>query len=107
MGTQLLPLICRLPNPDKVYYNLNTPDVDKMPLLRRARLGRIDYSIRVEEDIDTAGETFLSIGGKPIGFDGHPESDVALHKKGFATITPLSIDCVDISQYKLLQSHFD
>jgi len=107
MAANLLPFICSQSDPQHTFFNLNVPDVDKTPDLRSARLGRIEYAIRVDEEVADNNNSLLSIGGKPLHLSGPSDSDVRLYRQGFATLTPLTIDSVDVSQYKGLQTRID
>lgn len=76
------------------FLNLNVPDqpLDAVMGLRVTRLGRRRYSAMVEQRQDPRGRTYVWIGGKPLGDEPIPDSDVTWARQGWATLTPMRID---------------
>jgi len=76
------------------FLNVNVPDVplDALHGIRGARLGRRRYTAMVEERLDPRGRRYVWIGGRPIGDEPVPDSDVIWCRDGWATVTPMHTD---------------
>ena len=87
-----LPKLLSLKRSDTLCYSVNFPSnkADKIKGVRVARLGLRKFSDRYELRENTDGSGYLLLG-EPIPFDNAPDSDVELIRKGFITITPVSI----------------
>ncbi|MFH1466447.1 MAG: 5'/3'-nucleotidase SurE [Pseudomonadota bacterium] len=81
--------------PPETLLNLNVPNLPPGEIrgLRSAALGRRTWSRVVDERRDLKGRPYCWIGGSHLGFEGGPETDGALAAQGWATLTPLQLDC--------------
>ncbi len=77
--------------------NLNVPNLPLAEVrgLRVARLGRRHWSRVVDARRDIKGRPYFWIGGHHQGFDDIPDSDGPNIQQGWATLTPLRLDCTD------------
>jgi 5'-nucleotidase len=84
--------------------NLNVPNLplDAIRGLRVARLGRRNWSRIVDARHDIKGRPYYWIGGHHQGFDDITDSDGPSVQQGWATITPLKLDCTDLGALEAL-----
>ena len=77
---------------DNVCFSINFPSNKKQDIVgvRFATLGLRKFSDRYELQEHSDGSGYLLLG-EPIPLDNSPESDVELIKRGYITITPVSI----------------
>ncbi len=77
--------------------NLNVPNLplDTIKGLRVARLGRRSWSRVVDARQDIKDRPYYWIGGHHLGFEPIPDSDGPSVEAGWATLTPLRLDCTD------------
>ena len=77
---------------DTVCYSINFPSYKREEIkgIRFATLGLRKFSDRYELQQHPDGSGYLLLG-EPLPLDNSPESDVEIIKKGFITITPVSI----------------
>lgn len=77
--------------------NLNVPNLplDAIRGLRVARLGRRNWSRVVEARRDIKDRPYYWLGGHHLGFEPIPDSDGPQVQQGWATLTPLRLDCTD------------
>ena len=77
---------------DTVCYSINFPSHKREEIkgVRFAMLGLRKFSDRYELQQHPDGSGYLLLG-EPLPLDNSPDSDVELIKKGFITITPVSI----------------
>lgn len=82
----------KLKRQDTMCYSINFPSERKEEIcgVRFALLGLRKFSDRYELQQNTDGSGYLLLG-EPIPLDNSPSSDVELIKKGYITITPVSI----------------
>ncbi len=75
--------------------NLNVPNLPLAEIhgLRVARLGRRRWSRVVDSRADIKGRPYYWIGGHHLGFAPIPGSDGPCVQQGWATLTPLQLDC--------------
>jgi 5'-nucleotidase len=94
--------------PPGVLLNVNSPDLPLSELagVRVARLGRRAYTAMVEERLDPRGRRYVWLGGKPIGEEPIPDSDVTWERRGWATVTPLRTDPTAESLIETLNGWF-
>jgi 5'-nucleotidase len=86
--------------PDKLrgnaLFSINTPDLpsEKIKGVKITRLGAREYDAWIREESREAGlRTYKYAGSNPVYREGLPEdTDVAAHRDGYATITPLGYD---------------
>jgi 5'-nucleotidase len=92
--------------PGEGLLNLNVPNLplDAIQGLRAARLGRRRWSRVVDARRDIKGRPYYWLGGHHLGFDELPESDGPLVRQGWATLTPLRLDCTDEPMLRELAS---
>jgi 5'-nucleotidase len=85
--------VCGLPA--ETLLNLSVPNLPPQEIrgLHLARLGRRIWSRVVDERRDLKGRPYCWIGGSHLGFSGGPGTDGALAPAGWATLTPLQLDC--------------
>lgn len=82
------------PLPSGVFLNLNVPNrpLEKVNGLAVCPLGKRHYDPIVEERRDPRGKSYYWIGGEPVGEFMGEGTDGAWMAKGYATLTPLSLD---------------
>ena len=75
--------------------NLNVPNLPLAEIrgLRPARLGRRSWSRVVDARRDIKGRPYYWLGGHHQGFAPLPDSDGPSVQQGWATLTPLALDC--------------
>jgi 5'-nucleotidase len=83
-----------LDHPHENVLNVNVPDVppDRLRGLRPARLA--DFGA-VQADIGETGEGFVAMTFSEVEADPAPDTDVALLREGWATVTALRAPCED------------
>jgi 5'-nucleotidase len=72
--------------------NVNVPDVPPEEL-RGLRPARLAHFGAVQADVGEVGEGFVTLTFSEVGEDPAPDSDVALLRQGWATVTALSAPC--------------
>lgn len=87
-----LSVLLSLTRRDTVCYSINFPSNKRSEIkgVRFARLGLRKFSDRYELQQNSDGSGYLLLG-EPIPLDNAPDSDVELIKKGYITITPVTI----------------
>jgi 5'-nucleotidase len=75
-----------------VVVNVNVPDVplERLRGLRAARLSQVGA---VQADVGEVGEGFVTLTFSEVEEDPAPDSDVALLRQGWATVTALRFPC--------------
>jgi len=75
--------------------NLNIPNLPLEDIrgLRVARLGRRHWSRVVDARQDIKARPYYWLGGHHLGFEPIPDSDGPCVQQGWATLTPLRLDC--------------
>lgn len=78
--------------------NLNVPDlpVSKVKGVRLSRQGFRYYSGSVLKRKDHRGKDYFWVGGQYKGFRNEEGTDCQLVESGFASLTPLKLDCTDL-----------
>ncbi len=81
--------------PPEVLLNLNVPNLPLSDIrgLVVTTLGRRRWSRVVDERRDIKGRPYYWIGGTHLGFDDDPDSDGPSVDCGWATLTPVRLDC--------------
>lgn len=85
--------------PQDTLINLNVPDV-KLSALKGIKVGRQGlqiYGKDLVKRIDHRGKDYFWVGGKYKGFKKESGTDCDVVSKGYASITPVRIDCTDYS----------
>jgi 5'-nucleotidase len=85
------------PLPKHTLYNLNVPDlpVSKVKGLRFTRQGFRYYSGSVLQRRDHRGKDYFWVGGQYKGFRAEEDTDCHAVDAGYASLTPLKLDCTD------------
>lgn len=88
--------------------NLNVPDVPFKSVkgIEVARQGFRYYSGTVLKRRDHRGKDYFWVGGQYKGFKKVDGTDVTIVDRGFASITPLKLDCTDDLFLSELEGHF-
>ncbi|HEY62985.1 MAG TPA: 5'/3'-nucleotidase SurE [Caldilineae bacterium] len=85
--------------PPQTFLNLNVPSLprDRLRGLRVTRLGQRVYRDVLIERIDPRGQPYYWIGGQPptVPPDADVDTDVGAMARGYASVTPLSMDMTD------------
>lgn len=86
--------------------NLNVPDLPLQEIrgLRVARLGRRHWSRVVEARRDIKERPYYWLGGHHLGFEPIQDSDGPSVQQGWATLTPLRLDCTHEAALETLAS---
>lgn len=80
-------------NKSAVFYNLNIPHFDsEPPQIKVCAVGRRKYKKTVDERQDPRGRPYYWIGGPPIKSVNDTNTDVYWFERGFATLSPITID---------------
>jgi len=88
-----------VPPPPGTLYNINFPDPrhGRPRVMKGAPLGQRDYANEFQKGQDPHGREYYWISGERIDRLDEEETDVALHHRGFITLTPLSMNWVNES----------
>jgi 5'-nucleotidase len=80
--------------PKNVLLNVNVPNVPEMQLkgVKIVPKSERRYKDAVETRLDPSGRAYYWIGGKPLGTDTLPGSDVEAVGQNYISITPLHLD---------------
>jgi 5'-nucleotidase len=79
--------------PPAVLFNINVPaGYDERSGVRLVRLGRRLYGEAYSRRRDPRGRPYYWIGGADVGFEPVPGTDVTELDRGYATLTPVSVD---------------
>ena len=84
-------------------YNVNFPNKKTCKSykgIKFTKQGKRKYGEAIVEKIDPRGKKYYWIGGKDLGYEKIPDSDLVAVSNGFISITPISIDLTD---YKTLE----
>lgn len=83
--------------PKHTLLNLNVPDTafDKVKGLQIVRQGFRFYSGNVLKRKDHRGKDYFWVGGQYKGFKNEAETDCFAVEHGYASLTPLKLDCTD------------
>jgi 5'-nucleotidase len=81
--------------PEHTLLNLNVPDVpyDEVKGVKVTRQGFRHYSGSVIKRQDHRGRSYFWVGGEYKGFRKEKGADCDAVENGFASITPLQLDC--------------
>ena len=85
--------------------NVNVPETHGKPVTEYVwtRGGRRNYNRAVTTSVDPRGSTYYWIGGSGLGHHRLAGSDCDALAKGYATVTPVSLDATDQNWLKLIQ----
>jgi len=80
--------------PPDTMLNVNVPDLpwDKLAGFRVTRQGKRFYSGVVRENVDPRGRHYYWIGGEVLPGPAAVDTDAALVRRGFVSITPIHLD---------------
>ncbi|MCC7442114.1 MAG: 5'/3'-nucleotidase SurE [Bdellovibrionales bacterium] len=94
--------------PKGTLVNLNVPDLPRSRLkgFRVATQGFRHYSGAILKRQDHRGRPYYWVGGKYEGFKAHKGSDCQAVDQGYATLTPLQLDCTDASYHERLTEYW-
>lgn len=83
--------------PKHTLLNLNVPDVPfgRLRGVRLARQGFRYYSGSILRRKDHRGKDYYWVGGQYRGFRNEPHTDCLAVAEGYASLTPLKLDCTD------------
>ena len=94
--------------PKHTMLNLNVPDValGKIKGIDPARQGFRYYSGNILRRKDHRGKDYFWVGGRYKGFHKEPETDCVAVESGYASLTPLRLDCTDTAFLSKLRKDF-
>lgn len=83
--------------PDHSLLNINVPNLKASEIqgVRVARQGYRYYESQVDKRVDPRGKAYYWIGGGYEGFEKGKDCDCDAVAAGYASLTPLSIDCTN------------
>lgn len=87
--------------PAKTLLNINVPSIEKSLLkgYKVVKLGRHRYIDVIEERKDLRGKTYYWLAGEPSGYPDEENTDFAVVKDNYVSITPIHYD---LTNYKFL-----
>ena len=94
-----------IPFPSHTLLNVNIPKGETPRGIRIARQGFRYYQNEVVKRSDPRGRDYFWIGGPYMGFEKTDSSDCDAVEAGFASVTPISIDCTHQAFYAVLAQH--
>jgi 5'-nucleotidase len=79
--------------------NVNVPDkiIERKKIYKITKQGRRVYGDAVEEEVDSSGKKFYTIGTKEIKIEEDIESDFFAVNNGYVSLTPLHLDLTNYS----------
>ncbi len=89
--------------PQGTIINVNFPNKRRCRYykgLKFTRQGKRKYGEAIVEKIDPRGKKYYWIGGKDLGYENIPDSDIVAVEEGYVSITPIHLD---LTNYRLLQ----
>lgn len=97
MAVTVLRELSEIKLPKHTLLNLNVPNVpySKIKGVRAAKQGFRHYSGTVLKRRDHRGRDYFWVGGQYEGFENEPGSDCLAVAQGYASLTPLRLDCTD------------
>lgn len=108
IAAKLIKRIDRKSIPRHTLLNLNVPDVaiGKVKGIEPARQGFRYYSGNILRRKDHRGKDYYWVGGQYKGFHNEPETDCVAVESGYASLTPLRLDCTDTGFLTTLREDF-
>jgi len=81
--------------PKGTLLNVNAPDLplSRVKGIQVARQGFRKYSSAILKRVDHRGRPYYWVGGKYLGFHRDPGGDCHVVDQGYASVTPLQLDC--------------
>lgn len=91
--------------PKHTFMNVNIPNrpFDQIKGIKIARQGFRYYSNEVTRRSDPRGRDYYWIGGAYVGFEEAAESDCHAINEGYASVSPITIDCTHNEFYTTLR----
>ena len=88
--------------------NVNAPNLplSKIKGVKLAQQGQRTYSSSVIKRQDNRGRHYYWVGGTYMGFKKQKETDCYLVNQGYASVTPLQLDCTDYRTVAKLKNSF-
>jgi len=98
VAVQLLKDMKGIEIPKHTLLNLNVPDLPfaRVRGVRAARQGFRYYSGSVLKRVDHRGKDYYWVGGQYKGFAKDEGTDCTTVEEGYASLTPLKLDCTDL-----------
>jgi 5'-nucleotidase len=95
------------PLPKHTLFNLNVPDcpINKIKGVKLARQGFRFYSGNILRRTDHRGKDYFWVGGQYKGFHNQEDTDCVVVEEGYASLTPLKLDCTDNDNLAHLLKH--
>ena len=95
--------------PRHTLLNLNVPDLPLKEVkgIEAARQGFRYYSGNILRRKDHRGRDYFWVGGQYKGFHNKPETDCVAVESGYASLTPLRLDCTDDGYLEALKEQFN
>jgi len=91
----------------KSVYNVNFPNKKTCKSykgIKFTKQGKRKYGEAIVEKIDPRGKKYYWIGGKDLGFEDIPDSDLVAIENGLVSITPISMDLTDYNNLKEIEN---
>ncbi len=103
MARKLVEVFLDVGIPRGTILNVNFPNKRKCSFykgIRFTRQGKRKYGEAIVEKIDPRGRKYYWIGGKELGYENIPDSDIVAVEEGYISITPIHLD---LTNYKVLE----
>ncbi len=91
--------------PRGTFLNINFPNKRRCSYykgIKFTRQGKRKYGEAIVEKVDPRGRKYYWIGGKDLGYENIPDSDIVTIEKGYISITPIHLD---LTNYSLLEEY--
>ncbi len=102
IARRILEVFLEIGIPGGTILNVNFPNKRKCAYykgIKFTRQGKRKYGEAIVEKIDPRGRKYYWIGGKDLGYEKIPDSDILAVEEGFVSITPIQLD---LTNYSLL-----
>ncbi|MCB1109643.1 MAG: 5'/3'-nucleotidase SurE [Chlamydiia bacterium] len=105
--TPIVQYVIDHPLPQGTFLNVNFPH-EAIQGVKLARQGLSFWLESIEKKMHPEGHLEIHLGGLVNDPDEHPESDIALLKKGFVTAVPIHIkELTDLTHFEKSKTHFE
>ncbi|EJA9333726.1 5'/3'-nucleotidase SurE, partial [Campylobacter jejuni] len=84
----------------KEFLNINFPAKSKIKGIKICKAGKRVYNFEAHSNVNPRGVEYYWLAAANLDFEDEKNSDIALLKKGYATITPIMLDLTAYERMK-------